>query len=61
MAASRENLKRENTNQGESFLKHFVEVLLGSNWLAYFYILADVLLVCTVLLCIYSFQSVCFI
>eukprot|EP00731_Ephydatia_muelleri_P035458 Em0126g1a len=34
MAVSRENLKRENTNQGESFLKHFVEVLLGSNWLA---------------------------
>eukprot|EP00731_Ephydatia_muelleri_P023360 Em0015g943a len=37
MAASREltlNLKCENLNQGESFLKHFVEVLLGSNWLA---------------------------
>eukprot|EP00731_Ephydatia_muelleri_P035469 Em0126g12a len=36
MAASREltlNLKCENLNQGESFLKHFVEVLLGSNGL----------------------------
>ena len=37
MAASREltlTLKCENPDQGESFLKHFLEVLLGNNWLA---------------------------